>query len=269
MVKVNKNDLKNKIKKEVLKDINKITNESDKIEVEQKEKIHADFNLDDSNEDELRAEILEEIMNELKKNNSNIQTHYNVDKNIIDKVIKPYEKYIKDYKEQVIKITERYNKKIAYEKIKELELDLIGEKSYWKNELDFISNKHKSYLEKAIENNLSDPEYKESKKEALDILLHVGNKLDAETTYKLIKPIIEAKDITTIKVLKATTSEQAEAVYYMAERVINEYLEQAGDIEELTEIIKAYIDNNATKDVRVETYIYNVDQDYYNSRLEY
>lgn len=207
-----------------------------------------------------------EIMEELRKSGTKvIPSVYNGNKEAIKKFAK-FDKYIKEYNDNKKKIEERYAPNIAIEKISNLDIDLMAEKSILKDDLDDILKKEIQYKQQGIKNNTCKPEYKEARKEALDILLTLGNKLDMQTTMEIIKPIVEAKDLTTLKVLKETSSKEAKYLYTGAIREVEQYL-STSELDQVIKDMKQYINNNGkhSRSIILENFIYNNDRDYYNS----
>ena len=104
---------------------------------------------------------------------------------------------------------------------------------------------------------MAKPEYKQARAEALDICLKIGNRLDDQVTAELIKPIVEAKDLTLLKILKETASKKSAYIYIGAIREVEKYLDNT-NLEYAIKDAKRYINNPKNrKSMILESFILN------------
>ena len=113
----------------------------------------------------MKNEIIQELEASGKKI---IPTHYNGSEKLI-KLINEFDENQNLYKNKVEKIKQRYSTEVALEKIKELDLELIADKTSLKYDLDEILSDEIKYKKQAIKNNMTKSEYKQARAEALEI----------------------------------------------------------------------------------------------------
>lgn len=201
----------------------------------------------------MKNEIIQELEASGKKI---IPTHYNGSEKLI-KLINEFDENQKLYKNKVEKINQRYSTEVALEKIKELDLELIADKTSLKYDLDEILSDEIKYKKQAIKNNMAKPEYKQARAEALEICLKIGNRLDDQVTAELIKPLVEAKDLTLLKILKETASKKSSYIYIGAIREVEKYLDNT-NLEYAIKDAKRYINNPKNKKSMIlESFILN------------
>ena len=169
---------------------------------------------------QLKAEIIDELN---KAGASVINSEYDGFKELSN-ILNKFDKHVAKYNDEVKRVTERYADKVRIEKIHELDVDLAGEKSWANAQLNNIVEKDNLAKREAIAKNLKSKEYKEARNEAIEILSRFGEKLDAEVTMELLKPVIEAKDRTILKALKCTSNKDTRSLYASAINKIDEYL---------------------------------------------
>lgn len=191
---------------------------------------------------DLQAKVTKEVMEELAKAGATVVKSNYDGFSELSKVLNKFDNNVKKYNEEVARIRQRYSSEVAFQKINELDLDLISDKSWAKIDLDGIVEKEQKYKKEAIANNLKSQDYKEARREAMDILIPFGNKLDAETTLEFIKPCIEAKDLGILKALKETANDKTRYLYSSAIRNIEEYLSTA-HLEMCVRDARSYINN--------------------------
>ena len=206
---------------------------------------------------EMLEQMKKEIIKELEESGKRvIPSYYNGGEKLI-KLINKFDESQNIYKDKVEKINKRYSKEVAQEKIKELDLELIADKSALKFDLDTILSDEIKYKKQAIKNNMSKSEYKQARAEALDICLKIGHRLDDQVTGELIKPIVEAKDLTLLKILKETASKKSSYIYIGAIREVEKYLDNR-NIENAIKEAKRYINNpKKGKSLTLENFILN------------
>ena len=131
---------------------------------------------------EMLEQMKKEIIKELEESGKRvIPSYYNGGEKLI-KLINKFDESQNIYKDKVEKINKRYSKEVAQEKIKELDLELIADKSSLKYDLDEILSDEIKYKKQAIKNNMAKSEYKQARAEALDICLKIGHRLDDQVT---------------------------------------------------------------------------------------
>ena len=178
----------------------------------------------DTTMEELRAKVTKDILEELDKAGATVvKSSYDGFLELV-KVLKKFDNYVNEYKEEVDRINARYSNDVALQKRRELDVDLLSEKSSTGLSLDLIVGKEEKYKKDAIENNLKSTYYRDTRKASIDILVPLGNKLDEESTLVFIKPMIEAKDLATLKALKETSNEKTRYLYTTAIKNIENYL---------------------------------------------
>ena len=206
---------------------------------------------------EMLEQMKKEIIKELEESGKRvIPSYYNGGEKLI-KLINKFDESQNIYKDKVEKINKRYSVEVAKEKIRELDLELIADKSSLKYDLDAILSDEIKYKKQAIKNNMAKSEYKQARAEALDICLKIGHKLDDQVTAELIKPIVEAKDLTLLKILKETASKKSSYIYISAIREVEKYLDNR-DLESAIKDAKRYINNpKKGKSLTLENFILN------------
>ena len=178
----------------------------------------------DTTMEELKAKVTKDILEELEKAGATVvKSNYDGFLELV-KVLKKFDNYVNEYKEEVDRINARYSNDVALQKRRELDVDLLSEKSSTGLSLELIVGKEDKYKREAIANNLKSAYYREARKEAIDILIPFGAKLDEETTLEFIKPCIEAKDLGILKALKESSNEKTRYLYTAAIKNIENYL---------------------------------------------
>ena len=206
---------------------------------------------------EMLEQMKKEIIKELEESGKRvIPSYYNGGEKLI-KLINKFDESQNIYKDKVEKINKRYSVEVAKEKIRELDLEVIADKSSLKYDLDTILSDEIKYKKQAIKNNMSKSEYKQARAEALDICLKIGHKLDDQVTAEIIKPIVEAKDLTLLKILKETASKKSSYIYIGAIREVEKYLDNR-NVEIAIKEAKRYINNPKNgKSLTLENFILN------------
>ena len=201
---------------------------------------------------QLKAEIIDELN---KAGASVINSEYDGFKELSN-ILNKFDVKIKKYNDEVSRIRQRYSAEVALQKIHELDVDLAGEKSWVNAQLNNIVEKDAAAKREAIAKNLKSKEYKEARNEAIEILSRFGEKLDAEVTMELLKPVIEAKDRTILKALKCTSNKDTRYLYTSAINKIDEYL-STKHLELCIKDARAYISNpKQRKSLILESGIY-------------
>ena len=201
---------------------------------------------------QLKTEIIDELN---RASASVVNSEYDGFKELSN-ILNKFDKHVAKYNDEVKRVTERYADKVRIEKIHELDVDLAGEKSWANAQLNNIVEKDNTAKREAIAKNLKSKEYKESRNEAIEILSKFGEKLDAEVTMELLKPIVEAKDRTILKALKCTSNKDTRYLYTSAINKIDEYL-STNHLELCIKDARAYISNpKQRKSLILESGIY-------------
>ena len=201
---------------------------------------------------QLKTEIIDELN---RAGASVINSEYDGFKELSN-ILNKFDVKIKKYNDEVSRIRQRYSAEVALQKIHELDVDMAGDKSWTTSQLNNIVEKDAAAKREAIAKNLKSKEYKESRNEAIEILSRFGEKLDAEVTMELLKPIIEAKDRTILKALKCTSNKDTRFLYTSAINKIDEYL-STKHLELCIKDARAYISNpKQRKSLILESGIY-------------
>lgn len=184
----------------------------------------------------LKADIMQELREAGAKE---IPSVYNG----FGKIVDVLEEYIvkKDKHEREIKrIRARYSQEVAMEKVKNLNVEMSADETILKMDMDTILNDHIKYKQTAIKNAQAKAEYKTARSEAIDIILKLGDKLEGDLVGELIKPLVEAKDLTTLRILQKTKSKENSYTYSSAIREVEAYLSNDDIIQAVNEA-KKYI----------------------------
>ena len=206
---------------------------------------------------EMLEQMKKEIIKELEESGRKIIPSHNNGGEKLIKLINKFDESQNIYKDKVEKINKRYSVEVAKEKIRELDLEVIADKSSLKYDLDTILSDEIKYKKQAIKNNMAKSEYKQARAEALDICLKIGHKLDDQVTAEIIKPIVEAKDLTLLKILKETASKKSSYIYIGAIREVEKYLDNR-NVEIAIKEAKRYINNPKNgKSLTLENFILN------------
>ena len=212
--------------------------------------------------------IKQDILKELEEAHVKvIPTTYNGAKELVKVIEKIHDltrEYDKTYPVECEKIRQRYSAEVSLKKINELELDYISEKASLTCDLDSILDKEIKYRKEALRKNIDNADYQRSRSEAVSILLNLGDKLDTQTTFEIIRPIVEAKDLTFLKILENTSSKEARYIYKRAIEQAEEFV-NVDDLRKAIEQTKLYANNpQRGKNVILENFIYKTDYKAYD-----
>ena len=159
----------------------------------------------------------------------------------IDDVIVKADYLMDQYKVKV----ESINKDLKDEKQQELRqryhADLRQDLQQLHQDLDRIAKKDAKYKKEAKERNLLDREYKENRKEALDICLSLGKVLEADLIEYILTPIVAHEDLTTLRILEATAGPKNRYAFRSAIRKV-EQMQEVSDISDYLKEARKYID---------------------------
>lgn len=169
--------------------------------------------------DQVEKEIKKKIA-EMRPNK--ISSVYNVTNELV-KIVDKIDTLKADLKANKSKIDKNYKVEVVMQKERELELDFIADLESLRFDLNRVREKDLKYKQEAIANNKLDPMYQEGKKEAFNILLQIGHKLEADLVVELLQPLIEAKDLSSIRILSKTASKENKIAYIEAIRKVEEF----------------------------------------------
>lgn len=169
--------------------------------------------------DQVEKEIKKKIA-EMRPNK--ISSVYNVTNELV-KIVDKIDTLKADLKANKSKIDKNYKVEVVMQKERELELDFIADLESLKFDLNRVREKDLKYKQEAIANNKLDPMYQEGKKEAFNVLLQIGHKLEADLVVELLQPLIEAKDLSSIRILSKTASKENKIAYIEAIRKVEEF----------------------------------------------
>ena len=169
--------------------------------------------------DQVEKEIKKKI-SEMRPNK--ISSVYNVTNELV-KIVDKIDTLKADLKANKSKIDKNYKVEVVMQKERELELDFIADLESLKFDLNRVREKDLKYKQEAIANNKLDPMYQEGKKEAFNVLLQIGHKLEADLVVELLQPLIEAKDLSSIRILSKTASKENKIAYIEAIRKVEEF----------------------------------------------
>ena len=170
---------------------------------------------------------IDQVEKEIKKKISEmtpnkISSVYNATNELV-KIVDKIDTLKADLKANKSKIDKNYKVEIVMQKERELELDFIADLESLKFDLNRVREKDLKYKQEAIANNKLDPMYQEGKKEAFNVLLQIGHKLEADLVVELLQPLIEAKDLSSIRILSKTASKENKIAYIEAIRKVEEF----------------------------------------------
>ena len=169
--------------------------------------------------DQVEKEIKKKIA-EMRPNK--ISSVYNVTNELV-KIVDKIDTLKADLKANKSKIDKNYKVEVVMQKERELELDFIADLESLKFDLNRVREKDLKYKQEAIANNKLNPMYQEGKKEAFNVLLQIGHKLEADLVVELLQPLIEAKDLSSIRILSKTASKENKIAYIEAIRKVEKF----------------------------------------------
>ena len=169
--------------------------------------------------DQVEKEIKKKIA-EMRPNK--ISSVYNATNELV-KIVNKIDTLKADLKANKSKIDKNYKVEVVMQKERELELDFIADLESLRFDLNRVREKDLKYKQEAIANNKLDPMYQEGKKEAFNVLLQIGHKLEADLVVELLQPLIEAKDLSSIRILSKTASKENKIAYIEAIRKVEKF----------------------------------------------
>lgn len=159
--------------------------------------------MENVNMQELERKIAEEVMQELEaKGIKVIPSVYDGDKEAL-KIMDKFDKQMEEYNEEKNRIMNRYNNKVATEKIAELNEKMMLNRGAAEEELNEIYNKQLHWRQEAIKTAQLRAEYRVQRSEALNLFAALkGIDLEADLVAEMIGPLVEAKDSTTLRIVQ-------------------------------------------------------------------
>ena len=185
-----------------------------------------------------------------------IQVKYDAGKEIV-KIIEKAEKLKSKLEVDKSKINKNYRKDIIEKKERELELSFIGELSSLMLDLEEVKEKEVKYKQDTIKNNKLEKEYQTRKKEVFDILLKLGDKLEADLVIELLRPLIIAKDLSSIRILSKTASKENKLAYTRAIEKVEEFTNTDNTSMMIDETLKYFKSNLTDKSLQLMQMMYN------------
>lgn len=185
-----------------------------------------------------------------------IEIKYDAGKEIV-KIIEKAEKLKAKLADDKSKINKNYRKDIIEKKERDLELSFIGELATLKLDLESVKEKEAKYKQDVMKNNKLEKEYQARKKETFDILLKLGDKLEADLVVELLRPMIIAKDLSSIRILSKTASKENKLAYTRAIEKVEEFINTDNTTIMIDETLKYFKSNLTDKSLQLMQMIHN------------
>ena len=185
-----------------------------------------------------------------------VDVKYSAGKEIV-KIIEKAEKLKSKLEADKSKINKDYRKDIIEKKEKELELNFINSLASLKLDLEKVKEKEAKYKQDVIKNNKLEKEYQARKKEAFDILLKLGDKLEADLVVELLRPLIIAKDLHSIRILSKTASKDNKVAYTRAIEKVEEFTNTDNTTIMIDETLKYFKSNLTDKSLQLMQMMYD------------
>ena len=168
-----------------------------------------------------------------------------------------------DVKEQLRKELKNnkdtYVAHLALEKNNQVEQDYKNKLEELAKTLDPVLQRQVEMKNKIIQNNLSNNEYQAKRRDAINIIKYFGKDLEQDIVFELIKPLIEAKDILTLRVLQTASSRKNNIVYAEAIRKVENYISNQM-LENTIKEAKEYIRSTSTnKSLAIHNLLYKAE----------
>ena len=181
---------------------------------------------------------------------------YSAGKEIV-KLIENAEKLKSKLEADKSKINKDYRKDIIEKKEKELELNFIDSLASLKLDLEKVKEKEAKYKQDVIKNNKLEKEYQARNKETFDILLKLGDKLEADLVVELLRPLIIAKDLSSIRILSKTASKENKLAYTRAIEKVEEFTNTDNTTIMIDETLKYFKSNLTDKSLQLMQMMHN------------
>ena len=173
------------------------------------------------------------------------------------KIIQKAEKLKSKLEADKSKINKDYRKDIIEKKERDLELSFIGELASLKLDLEKVKEKEAKYKQDVIKNNKLEKEYQARKKETFDILLKLGDKLEADLVVELLRPLIIAKDLHSIRILSKTASKDNKVAYTRAIEKVEEFTNTDNTAIMIDETLRYFKSNLTDKSLQLMQMMYD------------
>ena len=210
---------------------------------------------------ELESKITAEVMQELEVKGATIISQVYEGEYKTIKLIENYDDTLVKAGAEQQRIKERYAPKVAEEKMKALNTDLLDTREKACNELDDILKKDLKYRKEAIETAQLKADYRVNRQEALNLLIALkGTEIPVDIVGNIIGPLTEAKDVNTLKVCQLLVDKDTVQGFAIGRAIdsANAYINN----EELTALVnqaKNFIRSGATeKNITFRTMLHNV-----------
>lgn len=173
---------------------------------------------------------------------------YNASRELV-KIIEEADKLREKLQADKSKIDKNYKTEIRLQKERELESDYMTDLASLKFDLERVREKELKYKQEAIANNKLSPEYQMAKRDAFDVILTIGDKLEGDLVVELLKPIVEAKDLSTVRILSKMASKENNYAYLSAIRKTEEFINM-DDTDVMIQDVSKYLSSNG----KIKTY---------------
>lgn len=173
------------------------------------------------------------------------------------KLIEKYDDTLVKFGAEKERIMNRYSQQVATEKMAELQLDLSLERNKACEELDRILEKDQKYRKEAIANKQLAADYRIQRSEAINLFIALKDvDLEADLIASMIGPLVEAKDLNTLKVINKLVKSN-NFVLTGAIRNVENYVNNA-DLKALVGQAKSFIQSgNTEKNITLRTMLHN------------
>lgn len=210
------------------------------------------------NMEELERKIAEDVMKELEAKGATIIPQVYEGTHNTLKAIAKYDDFLVKHGVEKERIIGRYSEKVAQEKLAELNTDLMLERDRACEELDRILEKDRKYRAEAIANKQLNADYRIARSEAINLFIALKDvDLEADLVASMISPLVEAKDLNTLKVINKLVKSN-NFVLTGAIRNVENYVNNA-DLKALVNQAKNFIRSGATeKNITFRTMLHNV-----------
>lgn len=170
---------------------------------------------------------------------------YNVTRELVD-IIDRADALREELQARKSKIDKNYKVEVRLQKERELEADFMLDLSVLKSDLDRVREKDLKYRQEAIANNKLSQEYQMAKRDAFDVILTIGDKLEGDLVVELLKPIVEAKDLSTVRMLSKMASKENSYAYLAAIKKAEEFISM-DNTDSMIQDVAAYLSSNGKR----------------------
>ena len=205
---------------------------------------------------DIKDQLVEEIKQELMTAGFEpVQQHYDGGKDVAALVDRANQLKVA-YQEEIANIKDTYSEKVAADKIKMLELEHKYEMQDLASEIDNIVAKDQQYRDIAMKELVNAEGYKEAKMQCFEVMNILRN-TDAnyEITADVIRPLIDAKDISSLKIARCLTKDASSQ--YLIDKAIDNITAYKNNVEltNFADTAKAFI-IKGDQSFTLHTYMY-------------